>query len=297
MSFPCDGSALQAQLEAWTNVAFDFDSGDFASDDFKPKDDDRSARYAAAGHSSSTPNSSNHDYSFGVDSFDSILGAPAQLVNTPALDPFSTDFAPLGASLVDPALHLPGFSSAPNLVNSNVVAAAPGLLLGPSPVDTSTTPSPPAVPKKSAPKKSKVAAAPVGVQKASAPVSSVLDSAPDSPAPLVLIDGDDEANALAIEEDKRRRNTAASARFRIKKKQREAALEATAKELRDRVVELEKEVEALRTENGWLRGLIVTDKKDGYVSLSPGLLCRRRVLSRGFADPLLRSVVSLPQQG
>ena len=32
LSFPVSGTALQAQLEAWTNVAFDFDSSsDFAS--------------------------------------------------------------------------------------------------------------------------------------------------------------------------------------------------------------------------------------------------------------------------
>ena len=58
-------------------------------------------------------------------------------------------------------------------------------------------------------------------------------------------------------EDKRRRNTAASARFRLKKKEREAALERKAKELEVRVGELEKECEALRRENGWLKGLVV----------------------------------------
>ncbi|KAF8559583.1 hypothetical protein OG21DRAFT_1502825 [Imleria badia] len=58
-------------------------------------------------------------------------------------------------------------------------------------------------------------------------------------------------------EDKRRRNTAASARFRLKKKEREAALEHRAKELEDRVVELERECEGLRRENGWLKGLVV----------------------------------------
>ncbi len=58
-------------------------------------------------------------------------------------------------------------------------------------------------------------------------------------------------------EDKRRRNTAASARFRLKKKEREAALERKAKELELRVGELEKECEALRRENGWLKGLVV----------------------------------------
>ncbi|KIM39254.1 hypothetical protein M413DRAFT_42693, partial [Hebeloma cylindrosporum] len=58
-------------------------------------------------------------------------------------------------------------------------------------------------------------------------------------------------------EDKRRRNTAASARFRLKKKEREASLEAKVKELETRVNELEKLCEDLRRENGWLKGLII----------------------------------------
>ncbi|TFK53561.1 hypothetical protein OE88DRAFT_1655731 [Heliocybe sulcata] len=58
-------------------------------------------------------------------------------------------------------------------------------------------------------------------------------------------------------EDKRRRNTAASARFRLKKKEREQALEKKAKELEMRVTELERECEGLRRENGWLKGLVV----------------------------------------
>jgi hypothetical protein len=62
---------------------------------------------------------------------------------------------------------------------------------------------------------------------------------------------------LAAAEDKRRRNTAASARFRLKKKEREAALEKTTKELETRVTELERECEGLRRENGWLKGLVV----------------------------------------
>ncbi|GAA5935793.1 uncharacterized protein JCM15063_001806 [Sporobolomyces koalae] len=59
-----------------------------------------------------------------------------------------------------------------------------------------------------------------------------------------------------IEEDKRRRNTEASARFRAKKKQRNVALQHTAAELRERVAELEKEKEALTTQNRWLRDII-----------------------------------------
>ena len=58
-------------------------------------------------------------------------------------------------------------------------------------------------------------------------------------------------------EEKRRRNTAASARFRLKKKEREAALEEKAKELETRVNVLERECEGLRRENGWLKGLVV----------------------------------------
>ncbi|EIN11541.1 hypothetical protein PUNSTDRAFT_15694, partial [Punctularia strigosozonata HHB-11173 SS5] len=58
-------------------------------------------------------------------------------------------------------------------------------------------------------------------------------------------------------EDKRRRNTAASARFRAKKKEREQALEKRAKDMEQRVSELERECEALRRENGWLKGLVV----------------------------------------
>jgi Basic region leucine zipper len=62
---------------------------------------------------------------------------------------------------------------------------------------------------------------------------------------------------VSIAEDKRRRNTAASARFRLKKKEREAALETRAKELEMKVNELERECEGLRRENGWLKGLVV----------------------------------------
>ncbi|GJJ06378.1 hypothetical protein Clacol_000569 [Clathrus columnatus] len=62
---------------------------------------------------------------------------------------------------------------------------------------------------------------------------------------------------LSATEDKRRRNTAASARFRAKKKEREQAMEKRSKELESRVNELERECEGLRRENGWLKGLVV----------------------------------------
>ena len=68
---------------------------------------------------------------------------------------------------------------------------------------------------------------------------------------------------MAAEEDKRRRNTAASARFRVKKKQREQALEKTAKEMSDKVQILEARVNQLEMENKWLKGLITEKNLKG----------------------------------
>lgn len=74
----------------------------------------------------------------------------------------------------------------------------------------------------------------------------------------------EESSRVAAEEDKRRRNTAASARFRVKKKQREQALEKQTKEMSDKVSALENKVSQLEQENKWLKGLI-TEKSDGKI--------------------------------
>ncbi|KAF8740331.1 Basic region leucine zipper, partial [Rhizoctonia solani] len=66
---------------------------------------------------------------------------------------------------------------------------------------------------------------------------------------------DEEVHAIA--EDKRRRNTAASARFRVKKKQRTMELERAVIELEGRADELEKEAVELRRENGWLKEMVI----------------------------------------
>ncbi|KAJ6604272.1 hypothetical protein DFH09DRAFT_1122169 [Mycena vulgaris] len=58
-------------------------------------------------------------------------------------------------------------------------------------------------------------------------------------------------------EDKRRRNTAASARFRIKKKQRTLDLERSVSDLKGRAEELEREASDLRRENGWLKEIVM----------------------------------------
>lgn len=74
-------------------------------------------------------------------------------------------------------------------------------------------------------------------------------------------DSFEEASRLAAEEDKRRRNTAASARFRVKKKQREQALERTTKEMSDKCSALEQRISQLEMENKWLKNLI-TEKNN-----------------------------------
>ncbi|PWY86263.1 hypothetical protein BO70DRAFT_361092 [Aspergillus heteromorphus CBS 117.55] len=74
----------------------------------------------------------------------------------------------------------------------------------------------------------------------------------------------EEASRLAAEEDKRRRNTAASARFRVKKKMREQTLEKTVKETTDKNNALEARVTALELENQWLKNLIT--EKNGQTS-------------------------------
>ncbi|KAI9657512.1 MAG: hypothetical protein M1831_004128 [Alyxoria varia] len=73
---------------------------------------------------------------------------------------------------------------------------------------------------------------------------------------------------VSTEEDKRRRNTAASARFRVKKKQREQAMEKTAKEMTDKVTQLEDTISELRKENSLLKGLLT--EKMGKSSESKG---------------------------
>lgn len=66
----------------------------------------------------------------------------------------------------------------------------------------------------------------------------------------------EEQSRFAAEEDKRRRNTAASARFRVKKKEREKTLERSVKEVTDKNAKLEQRLNQLEMENRWLRNLI-----------------------------------------
>ncbi|TBU64432.1 hypothetical protein BD310DRAFT_397642 [Dichomitus squalens] len=115
------------------------------------------------------------------------------------------------------------------------------------------------VPAQSPPQAPSPASAPTTAKRARTSRSSISSVTTEAMSPQAADSPEDKPSGTPMNaaEDKRRRNTAASARFRLKKKEREAALERKAKELEVRVSELEKECEALRRENGWLKGLVV----------------------------------------
>ena len=56
---------------------------------------------------------------------------------------------------------------------------------------------------------------------------------------------------------KRLRNTAASARFRAKKRLREQGLERSARERKEKLAALEARIHQLEAENKWLKSLII----------------------------------------
>ncbi|KAI8876281.1 hypothetical protein K501DRAFT_143304, partial [Backusella circina FSU 941] len=58
-------------------------------------------------------------------------------------------------------------------------------------------------------------------------------------------------------DDKRKRNTAASARFRIKKKIKEQELQKTASEMTEKASKMEERVHELEREIKWLKALVV----------------------------------------
>lgn len=63
-------------------------------------------------------------------------------------------------------------------------------------------------------------------------------------------------------DDKRKRNTAASARFRIKKKLKEQQMEENAQRLEEKVVLLEKQLKTLEMENKCLKNLILQKNEE-----------------------------------
>jgi len=249
---------LAAQLDLWTNLSFESDEPLIHTDDEKyfnhkklqsrsddDDEDDLNPQEGTAAHdahenvvtgtsiatahnddsdSMHAPDASNFDLNhflsgFGIDPF----AVPHPLPSLPSGVPSLAQLLSLHPQQVGGAIPLPPITTIP-----------------PSSIQQQQDVPPPA--KRLRSRKTSV---------------STVDS-PDTPYDPSFPDSDPNATTpVTPAEDKRRRNTAASARFRMKKKEREAALEKKAKELEVRVNELERECEGLRRENGWLKGLVV----------------------------------------
>lgn len=240
---------LNAQLDLWTNLAFQSDEpllskdhrhrpdGISTADDDFDRDEDEDDGGAPSGPAH--PDS--HD--------NVVLGNQIPSSITGSQQP------PFDLNAILAGLGVDPFALPPFQPPQNQIAAAPSLQQILSLYPAHNFPSqPPSVPASTAETKPESQSAPPAkrARTRKASISTVGDdslSVADSP---VTPD-----SSLTPSEDKRRRNTAASARFRLKKKEREAALEKKAKELESRVSELERECEGLRRENGWLKGLVV----------------------------------------
>lgn len=255
---------LAETLALWTNVEFSFDDGGvgLGSGLKLVEEDERLAREAAAvghPHWESTANTAALAPAPGTlqeqtqqQQLEHALQQPAVGQAQDALDPFgfnATFFAlPSAVNLAPVANGAPAPSAAAPTPASVTSKAALTL----ETFDFSALPGYPG-------------AASVNEVLATAPVSaglkrklSVSASARPSPGSFEDESGSHKSpSALSAEEDKRRRNTEASARFRAKKKEREAALEKSSRELQARTAALEKEVETLRRENTWLKGLVI----------------------------------------
>jgi hypothetical protein len=196
----------------------------------------------------------------------SLHGEAGRLTLKPDCLPGDTDFKMPNYHPYYSSSMLPGYPAHHEQQptgNSNP-AAFGGPLIQPAPahphanVPSSSSPSGPAATSQQQP----LPPAPVQHQSPGrSPANSATSASKRKQDPTTL----DEAARLAQEEDKRRRNTAASARFRIKKKEREKNLERTVKEVTAKNTTLENRITQLEMENRWLKNLI-TEKNGSAIS-------------------------------
>jgi hypothetical protein len=83
-----------------------------------------------------------------------------------------------------------------------------------------------------------------------------------------------------VDEDKRKRNQAASARFRQKKKQREQQMLEQTRAMQERTKKLETDVENLKRENTFLKKLLV-EKVDNLSDEDKASLAKTAEINRG----------------
>ncbi|EUC64100.1 basic region leucine zipper protein [Rhizoctonia solani AG-3 Rhs1AP] len=226
---------LAAQLDLWTHVNFASDEPFISARDRQIKETETDKPLADSltrkdvhhfTAPASSPTSSNaQQQQFDFQRFLAEFGIPPSNVDTINLQN---------------ALAQSNFATTPNSFSAIPLAPASASPAAIQPAQSETTSAP-------APKRARTSTAKAATSPAPSRATSIH---PDSSEPNTT-------TPLNAAEDKRRRNTAASARFRLKKKEREAALDAKANSLEERVASLERECEGLRRENGWLRGLVV----------------------------------------
>ncbi|KAI9455477.1 hypothetical protein BJY52DRAFT_645043 [Lactarius psammicola] len=254
---------LSAQLDLWSNLAFESDEPLVRKNDKKSAGEVDESTHSVEddeeddGDDGQPARADNHD---NVVTGDPISTSPpqARVASRPPLNAFDIGsllagfgIDPFMASSVQPASATPSLAQILSLYPNAALPPLPSATTGP-------TPQPPAA-KRPRARVSSVSAS-TGEQSS--------DSASPAAAPAMT--------PLTPAEDKRRRNTAASARFRLKKKEREAALEKKSKELEMRVTELERECEGLRRENGWLKGLVVGVTGAGATQHGPAAIGVKR---------------------
>lgn len=240
---------LSAQLDLWTNLAFDSDEGPLIPDGkYDKKDEEEDGRSNGSGSGESAI----HDGHINVVTGTNLGSNQGRENNPPTHSQNAFDINSFLAGFgIDPFAPPPPIQNqtttiAPSLAQLLAVHSAQGAYPG--------LPPPPPAEKPPLFARTDDAAYPA-TKRTRTRKSSI--STVDSPESYREQTPNPTSTPVTAAEDKRRRNTAASARFRLKKKEREAALEGKAKELETRVNELERECEGLRRENGWLKGLVV----------------------------------------
>jgi hypothetical protein len=260
---------LSAQLDIWTNLAFE-------SDEPLAHLNNKKAGGDEANHSIHSVEDDEED--------DPDDGQPAQadnhdnVVTADPVPPRPTQSRTASRPLTafDIGSLLAGFGVEPFAAPVQSTAGTPSLAQILSLYPNAAYPPPP-TPTSEEHSSQPTAAKRARVRRQSTSTTGTSDQVADGRAPS---QGPSNNTPLTPAEDKRRRNTAASARFRMKKKEREAALEKTSKELETRVTELERECEGLRRENGWLKGLVV-----GVTGGGAGKTQQRASTSAGVKRP------------
>ncbi|KAL5631307.1 hypothetical protein ACGC1H_006981 [Rhizoctonia solani] len=229
---------LAAQLDLWTHVNFASDEPFISARDRQIKETE-----IEKPHADSLTRKEVHHFAAPAPSPVSSNAQQQQFDFQRFLAEFGIPPSNVDSINLQNALAQSNFATTPNSFSALPLAAPVPASASPAaiqPAQSETTLAP-------APKRARTSAAKTAASSAPSPAASTH---PDSSEPNI-------STPLNAAEDKRRRNTAASARFRLKKKEREAALDAKANALEERVASLERECEGLRRENGWLRGLVV----------------------------------------